>query len=725
MKTTDSPSRSALPWRTVALGVALVLAVLALYGPALHGTPVWDDEAHMTLPKLRSAEGLWRIWTEPGAAQQYYPLTHTLFWLEHRLWGEWPLGHHLVNVLMHLGVVALLWRVLLFLRVPGAGLAAALFALHPVQVESVAWISELKNTLSGVLYLGAALLYLKFEAGRRRWHYAGALGLFLLALASKTVVATLPAALLVVFWWQRGKLRWRADVVPLLPFFALGIGAGLFTAWMEKHHIGAEGAEFALTLPQRLLIAGRAPWFYLGKLLWPHPLVFIYPRWVVDAGVWWQWLFPLAFLLLLAAAWRFGRGRGALAGLLFFVGTLFPALGFINVYPFRYSFVADHFQYLASIGPLTLLAVLITRWSAHYARRVPQEALAVVVCALLVWLGRGEARQFENIETLWTETLRKNPDCWMAQNNLGLHWMATKRLEKAAECFEALTKLQPQFIDGHVKLGNVLLHANRLAEARRSFEVALKIDPQHSHALVNLGNVCLQEGKLSEAEKWFQATLDQEPDHVEAHNNLGNVLQQKGWAPEAIKHFRRAIELKPGYAEAHNNLGNALLVQGHQEEALHCYEQAVVLSPAYEDAHYNLGNLSRDLGKLADARKSLLRAVELAPEKVAALNNLAWLLATCPQDDLRDGKLALQLAQRANTLSGGTHPIVLHTLAAALAEAGEYSAALIEAAKAQRIARGQGNPALADSISAQVDRYERGQGFRDPEMMRPAPQKLP
>ena len=310
---------------------------------------------------------MYRIWFELGATQQYYPLLHSAFWVEHNLWGDATLGYHLVNILLHAAAAVMVALVLRRLSVPGAYLAAAVFALHPVHVESVAWITELKNTLSIVFYLGAVLSYLAFDRTRKTRWWLGALGLFVLGLMSKTTAATLPAALLVIFWWQRGRLSWQRDVRPLAPFFVLGLLAGLLTAWVERKLIGAEGAAFDLTIVERCLLAGRAIWFYLGKLFWPTELIFIYPRWQVSQAVWWQYLFPAAALLLLAGLWALRRRcRGPLAGLLFFVGTLLPALGFCNVYPFLYSFVADHFQYLASLGPITLaaagVALLFARW---------------------------------------------------------------------------------------------------------------------------------------------------------------------------------------------------------------------------------------------------------------------------------------------------------------------------------------------------------------------------
>jgi tetratricopeptide (TPR) repeat protein len=489
--------------------------------------------------------------------------------VEHKLWGDATAGYHWLNILLHASSALLLVKILRQLKIPGAWLAAALFALHPVEVESVAWIAELKNTLSGVLYLCAALAYLGFDQKRNWGNYAVALGLFLLGLMSKTVIASLPGALLVVFWWQRGKLSWKRDALPLIPFFIAGIGAGLLTAWVERRFIGAAGSEFNFSILERCLIAGRAVWFYLGKLIWPVDLAFIYPRWNVSQTVWWQFLFPALLFLLGVLVWK--RWRGPRAGLLFFVGTLFPALGFFNVYPFRFSFVADHFQYLAGLGPLTLIAAAIATVSIFFRERRP--FLEPVICIpLLLMLGILTWRQcgmYANAETLWQSTLRLNPDCWLA------------------------------------------------------------------------------------------------------HNNLGSALDARGRVDEAIAHYQKALEIKADYAEAHSNLGNELQQKGEWDQAI---------------AHYQT-------------------ALAIKPSDMAFQNNLAWLLATCPEASLRDGPKAVALARQANAIAGGKNPVILRTCAAAFAEAGQFREAIASDQQALELARAAGRQDMAEQFSAELDRY--------------------
>jgi len=504
-------------------------ATLAAYFPALNGSLLWDDSHHITRPGLASFQGLWRIWFDVGATWQYYPLLHSAFWLEHRLWGESVVGYHLTNIALHALSACLVVMIVRRLSLPGAWLAGFVFALHPVNVEAVAWISEQKSTLSGAFCLASMLTYLNFDQDRRKSQYLLATLLFVLALLSKTVTTTLPAVLLVVFWWQRGRLGWKRDVLPLSPWFALGISAGLFTAWFERTVIGAQGPDFLITRAQRILIAGRAICFYAGKLFWPANLIFSYPHWNVDPAIWWQWLFPagvLAFGVGLALVAR--RCRGPLAGFLIFSGTLFPALGFFNVYPFRFSYVADHFQYLAGLGIIVPVSSLLARatertsWGKTFT--IACSAMLMLIPGVLTWR---QSHMYRDSETLYRETLARNPASWMAHNNLGV----------------ALEEIP-----------------GRRPEAIAEFQAALRIKPNYAEAHYNLGTQLAQiPGRQPEAIAEFQAALRLRQNYPEAHNNLGVILAQiPGREPEAIAEFQAALRLKPDYPEALYNLRVAM-----------------------------------------------------------------------------------------------------------------------------------------------------------------------
>jgi Tfp pilus assembly protein PilF len=594
---------------------------------------VWDDDAHVTKPALQSLAGLASIWTNPHATQQYYPLLHSAFWIEHRLWGDATMGYHLTNVLLH-ALAALLTVVLLQrLKVPGAAFAGILFTVHPVCVESVAWISEQKNTLSLVLYLLSALAYLRFDAGRKRSAYAAALALFLLALLTKTVTATLPAALLVVFWWKRGSLSLRRDVLPLLPWFAFALAGGLVTSWVERSMIGAAGPEFALSAPERVLLASRVVWFYLGKLLWPFGLMFIYPHWDVHASAA-SWIpFLACALLATAGLWILGRrARGPLAAWLLFVGGLFPALGFVNVYPFIFSYTADHFQYLAS---LPILASIAAGASALHGRlpaplKAPALVLASLAVGTLAILSTAQSRTYQDGPTLYRTTLQQNPSCWMAHNNLGLWYESQGDTARALSEYEEALRLKDTLPMAHNNLGAILRRVpGRHDEARAHLERALELQPVYSEAANNLGVWFEDTGDLANAALRFRDALRMAPSNAEAANNLGSVLARTpGGLAEAMAQFREAIRLSPGFAAAHNNLGSALLQSpGGRASAVSEFQEAIRLNPGLAEAHLNLGNAwLGDPSRTADAAEEYQKAIRLNPNLGEAHNNLGLIL---------------------------------------------------------------------------------------------------
>jgi Flp pilus assembly protein TadD len=618
----SAPLAAATPVRIPAFGWVLLIFALALtvYYPALHGSLVWDDDGHVTKPELRSLHGLERIWFEVGATQQYYPVLHSAFWLEHRLWGDATLGYHLLNVLLHATAACLFVLVLRRIWPSRSGIgfdaplvAGLLFTLHPICVESVAWISEQKNTLSTVFYLASAIAYLRWRDSRARPSlYWLACVLFILAALSKTVTASLPAALLVVAWWQRGRLDWRDDVRPLAPWFAFGAGAGVLTAWVEHRFIGAQGADFSLGAIARCLLAGRVVWFYLGKLLWPAHLVFIYPRWTMSASVG-LFLYPAALLALLAALWAIrGRTRGPLAALLFFVGSLFPALGFINVYPFRYSFVADHFQYLASLGFFALAAA---GWEAIRRRAAPWPSLATAGAVLVLGacgvLARAQSRTYADGDTLYRETLLRNPDSWLAHNNLANDLLATGRWDEAIVHYREAERLDPTRPEAASNLGIALGRTGRFAEAVAPLERALQLRPDYAEAHYNLAVALANLGRLPEAIAHYGAALQLSPRHAEIHDGLGMALARSGRAPEAIEQFGEAIQLEPADAGAYGNLGTLLRLTGQNEAAIPYLRQALRLQPNLIAAHYNLSLALRAEGQIGAAEAEAAEVARL------------------------------------------------------------------------------------------------------------------
>ena len=626
---------------------AFIPITLLAYQPVWHGAFLWDDDGHVTKEGLRSVSSLWRIWFEPGATQQYYPVVHTAFWLQRRLWDLNTTGYHVVSIVLHAISAGLFVTILrrLDVRLPAALLAGAIFALHPVHVESVAWISELKNTLSGVFYLVAALLYLQFDErrdGRRAagWYW-GALGAFVLALLSKSVTATLPAGLLVVFWWRRGRLEWRRDVRPLLPFFATGVAAGAMTIWMERTFIGAEGAQFDFTLIERVLIAGRATCFYLASLVWPANLAFSYERWAVSQTFWWQYLFPVAVLLAMAALWRIRhQTRAPLAALLYFGVTLGPALGFVNVYPFAYAFVADHFQYLASLGIIALAAGAAMAMADRWGSRVPRASLWVAIAvvlplALVTWR---DAHAWVGKEVLYRTTIARSPDAWLAHNNLAamlLEGQTPDVTEALARAKDAV-RLAPDRAATHFNLGLAYEAAGDHTAAADAYRTAIERATPAEHtgtrvalareslarAEVNSGISLLRSGRPDEAALRLARVLAQFPQSVEGRFALGLAFEQRRQFQEAAAEFSRVVALAPSHVEAHRHLGRALHTLGRREEAVPAYRAALAIDPDSADTHNDLGVALAELGRFREAEPHFAEALRLNPGDAQAQNNL-------------------------------------------------------------------------------------------------------
>ena len=590
--------------RTAVLGALLCLATLVAYFPSLSGAFIWNDSDYVTAPGLRSLRGLALIWTQVGVTQQYYPLLHSAFWVQHRLWADDPLGYHIVTILLHAASAVLFAIVLRRLldgtaaaRHPGAEhpypgaewIAALLFALHPVHVESVAWITEQKNTLSLVFYLAAALAYLRFDGRRRPGLYVMALGLFVLSLLCKTVTATLPAALLVMFWWQRGRIEWRRDVLPLIPFFAAGAAAGLFTSWVERTFVGAQGGGFDVPLLSRGLVAGRAVLFYGGTLAWPFSLNFIYPRWIPDPAAWGQWLFPLGVLALALALWALrGRSRGPLAAFLFFVGSLFPALGIVNLYGARYSWVWDHWQYLPDLGMLALAGVALSAAWQHFPKH-PGGLGPGLVAALAVFLGAltwSHCAMFHDNETLYLTTIRKNPGSWMAHNNLGLAWSKVPgRLDDAVAEYQKALRLMPDIAETHTNLANAwAMEPGRLDDAIAEYREALRCDPKYPDAHFYLANLLAKKGDVPGAIEHYTEALRADPSLAEAGTNLGILLCRSGRSDEGLARIDAAIKAQPDYVPAHFSRSIALMQAGRRDEAIAELKRTLALQPDFPPA---------------------------------------------------------------------------------------------------------------------------------------------
>jgi protein O-mannosyl-transferase len=540
------------PLRNFINAAFLVALTVLAYLPALRNGFIWDDDSWLMQNRtLEGVTGLCRLWFDLLALQQYYPITGTAFWIQYHLWGFHPFGYHAVNVLLHAVNAALFWFVLRKLGLRGAWFAAAVFAVHPVMVESVAWITEIKNLLSTAFFLGSVLAYLNFEnleardLPRRDGSFVLSLLLFIAALLSKSVTCSLPLVLAILIWWKRERIR-RSDFRPLLPYFLAGLPMGLLTAWLEVHHVGATGASFNLEFYQRCIVAGRAIVFYFFKLVWPDNLTFIYPRWEVTSL--WLLLVPASIALCFLVLWFLRKriGKGPLAAAAFFIVTLGPILGFFNGYAFQFSFVADHWQYLSSLGVIALASVIPNAFSG-----VSRHIRSAVLGFVLVALGLLTARQsliYKDQDTLWGDTLVKNPTCWMAHNNLGVDLTERGVLRGAEEHFRAAVRFNSRYYEAENNLGKILLARNQIEEAARHIDRSIEINPAFAASHWNKALVLARQAKSEEAYEIVDQGLQQQPIYFAGVNAFAWLLATS--SDERVREPRGAEELARKCCEA-------------------------------------------------------------------------------------------------------------------------------------------------------------------------------
>ncbi len=640
--------------KPLAGGLILLGLTLLAYLPAIGAGYIWDDDDYITGNEaLRTPGGLARIWTDLEATPQYYPLVHTTYWIEYRLWQLRPAGYHLVNILLHALAAALAWRVLRRIGIAAgvSWMAAAVFALHPVHVESVAWVTERKNTLSGVFYMASLLAYLRYlgwdsdgadardqnarmlDDGRapriRRILYGISLAMFTAALLSKTVTATLPAAILILIWNRRGRIS-AADVKSLLPFFLVGAGFGLMTAWFERSRIGATGPDWDFSFIERCLIASRALWFYAAKLLCPFGLTFIYPRWEIDAGQALQYVFPLLALALPTVLWslRSRIGRGPLAAAIFFAATLGPALGFLNVYPMLFSFVADHFQYLASLGVIVALtcsgawAVRAVATKFEIQTNSANRAVGTSVLLALGILTFSQARTYHDADTLWRETLRRNPGAWMAHNNLGDLQFDQGRFEASAESFKEVIRLKPDYTRAHENLGVAYSKLGRSAEAYSAFGRAAQLEPTRAAIHNSLGIEAGRLGRLEDSVRHFRDGAKADPDLLAARENLGMALLGLGRIDQAEEVFADLRERAPDSAIAWQGLGRVHYRRGRFKDAEVSLREATRLDPNDPEHRNDLALTLLALGRRGEAVALLQAVLDEHPNHGSAIRNL-------------------------------------------------------------------------------------------------------
>jgi tetratricopeptide (TPR) repeat protein len=694
----------------LAAAALIAVAVFLAYQQSINGGFVLDDDLMITEnPNIKAADGPYRFWCTTKE-QDYWPLTYTAFWMEWRLWGRNPTGYHLTSLILHIVETLLIWIILRKLCIPGAFLAALIFAIHPVNVESVAWIAEQKNTMTMLFFLLSILWYLKAvihaalpaaRAGAATaslaprpspfWYWLS-LTAFALAMLSKGSAAVLPVLLLGIVWWLRPlgtapisvttkigpspsvpisastKMElWpsiRRDLLWIAPFFAIALSLAGVNVWFQTH--GGDLVYRTAGFTERSLGAGAVVWFYLYEALMPVDLYFIYPMWHIQTGNWVWWLPFFAVLIVTAVLWwnRKGWSRPFLFAWGFFCVSLAPVAGFADVGFMRYSLVADRYQHIAIIG---LIALVASGWSLWHRRirnatrwiAIAAALAAVGALALLTWRQNGIYRT-ETI--LYRATLEKNPDCWMVHNNLGFMLAVESGNQGAIGNSKKAANLNQEAI-GHFQKA-----ADLKKEAIEHFQQAVDLNPNYPDAQNNLGNLIFNAGRVKEAEEHLRQALRVKPNYPQASYNLGNLLFKTDRPREAMEQFRQALQYKPDYLEARRELGNVLLNLGRLQEAIEQYRQALDMEPDNPDLHNNIGVALFQINRLHEAMDHYRQALRLKP-------------------DFADGYLNMALVH---------------------ARLRQSSEALASARKALAIARSQGQTALAKKTEDWLNSYRAG-----------------
>ncbi len=732
--------------------LALALGILFGYAPVLHhdfvnlDDPDYVSENPNVQPPLTVHKLAWAF-TSAHAAN-WHPVT----WLSHMfdcaVYGLNPGGHHLTNLLLHLANTLLLFALLR--RMTGAlwrsAIVAALFAWHPVHVESVAWISERKDVLSGFFGLLAIWGYVEY-AGNLKWRkawYAAALVLFALGLMSKPMLVTLPFVLLLIDCWPLQRLTGLSALRPLLvekiPFFLLALLSSIIT-FSAQSEAGAVISLGDLTFSQRIANAVVSYIRYLGKMIWPAHLTIFYP--IPDHWPLWEAGGAVALLVIITISVAALRRQYpyALVGWLWFLGMLVPVIGFVHV---GFQAMADRYTYLPSIG-IFIVAVwglgdLASHWPVSARRLLPVLTSSILVVCLV--LTRLQVRVWHDSITLFTHAAEAGSDRVYAFEHLGQSYLKLNRLDDAAAQFKAASELAPhspkplfylgyicaregsnsvamQFLQkalandpdyspAHFEVANLLANQGKLTEAVAEYRDSIRLYPRAIEARQNLIKVLLQLGSYQEAAGELRALLRLDPDNAQTHDQLAGVLQKLGQPREAQTEYAEALDLDPNFIHAHLKLGLLLGQAGQFEEARKHFAQALAIEPTNDVALYNLGGLYAAQGNLANAASAFYQAARIKPADPDIRLRLGLVL-------MRAGKFTEAIAQleQARDLTQAGDPAVLSLLDEAYAEAGRFPEAIQTAENARQLAIAQQKTSVADAAARRLEAYRAGKPYRE------------
>jgi tetratricopeptide (TPR) repeat protein len=692
-----------LPLRTQWLGILVLVALVAVtFWPTLRNGFIWDDDLLLYENSvIKSPDGLRDLWFSIKPID-YFPITYTDFWFEWRLWGMNAMGYHVTNVLLHAINAVLLWRVLREILVTSASavnvfdlawFGAALYALHPVNVATVAWIAERKNTMAMMFALLTAHCYLSAgdDSKRSQRLYIGSLVFFLLSLLSKTAGVMLPSVFLCIAWWKRGLTK--RDIMRAVPFFAIAFVMGLVTIWFQNHR--AMAADFP-NRPLLLRIAGVGPaiWFYIGKALLPINLSPVYPQWTIDPHALISYIPHVCIAAVLVVLWVQQQrwGRGPFVTLAAFLLMLLPVVGLVNVNFHKFSLVADHWQYFSLPVAAAAIVWAVAKIFANSTVRTTVLAVALVTFAALSW----NQSTLYSTSRMWRATLDKNPNSYVAANNLAEDLQERGELDEALKYFQRSLEIFPDYRHALMGEASVYLHMKKFNEAIPPLEELLKVQPDNFFVRFNVGSAYLFTGKPKPAIEQFRAALQIPPD---------NIPQQGQW---------RFVGDDSGMrAELQTRLGDAYMAIGNNDEAVKTYQSALELNPNLAGTHYRIATVIGQKHDRMGARKHLREVLRIAPGNLDGLNDLAWSFATDPATSSAEKAEAKQLATQAAELTKFSEPGQLDTLAAACAATGDFDEAVKYGKQAQALATAKGDKQFAADLERRNILYAKKHAYTE------------
>lgn len=730
-------------WQVPLICLVLAALTLAVFGQTAGFGFVNYDDGFYVYHNAKVAGGLslknlaW-VFTHADCSL-YHPLTMLSLMADYQLHGLSAGGYHLTNVLLHTASVILLFLVLW--RMTGAvwrsAFVAAVFAIHPLRVESVAWVAERKDVLGTFFFMVTLGAYAHYVRNPKSWaRYLMVAAAFTMALLSKPTAVTLPFLLLLLDFWplQRTDPP-RRLILEKIPLLALSAAACVMTM------VGAGGeiAAYAhVPLPARIANASVSYIIYLRQIFWPQGLAVFYPRPEHGYAPWMIVFSVLALALVTGGVWALRRRqRWLLVGWLWYLGMLMPMIGLVQAGAFAH---ADRMTYLPQIGAYIALVWLVAEWKVN---RVAIGIAMVAVVAALTVCAWQQTQYWRDSERLWTRALACTSRNYMAHYNLGVYLVENGRPDEAIAHYRETVEIKPDHAEAWNNLGTIFFQQGSFDEAMANYQKAVQFDSSYASAQYNLGMAFVKKGRSNEAMAQFQTALQLNPANADAHYNLARLLEQQGRLDEAKAHYQKTLEIQPGYAESFNSLGNGLREKGRMDEAIAQYQEALRINPGYTGAHVNLGSAQLQQGKTDEAISELQqalriepgsapahnslgnallqkgnvteaiaqfdKAIELAPADPWIKNNLAWLLATTPDSSLRNGRKAVELAKAATDAATEESPILLHTLAAALAADGRFSEAADTAQRALLLANSESRTKLAAQLESEIKFYEAGQ----------------